>query len=199
MTVPPFIGLTGGIGSGKSTALACLQRLGAAVISSDAVVHDLYGEADVISAVTERFGDDLAATGVVDRGLLATRAFATEEGREWLEQLLWPLVGQRIAAWRAEHEQSGDGSSPRALVVETPLLFEAGLGSNYDATIAVIAPEALRAARAAARGHRAVDERTARQLSQEEKARRATYTVVNDGDLAALEAKLSSVLAMLGR
>jgi dephospho-CoA kinase len=210
MTVPPFIGLTGGVGAGKSTALACLERLGAAVISTDAVVHELYGDPRVIAAVTERFGDDVAPGGIVERGLLAIRAFATEADREWLEQLLWPLVGQRVAAWREQQQrlacaatQTATGAvvrtSAKALVVETPLLFEAGLDKNYDATVAVVAPEAVRSARAAARGHLAIDERTARQLSQDEKARLATYTVVNDGDVAALEAKLSTVLAKLQR
>ena len=70
---------------------------------------------------------------------------------------------------------------PPAAVVETPLLFEAGMDGAYDATIAVVADEALRAARAQARGHEAVDERAARQLSQDEKAARATYVVRNDG------------------
>jgi dephospho-CoA kinase len=83
-------------------------------------------------------------------------------------------------------------------VVETPLLFEAGLERNYDATIAVIADEDVRAARAAARGHNAVDERTARQLTQQEKADRATYVVVNSGTLEDLHDALSVVLATLG-
>jgi dephospho-CoA kinase len=84
-------------------------------------------------------------------------------------------------------------------VVETPLLFEAGMEEAYDATIAVIADEDIRSARAAARGHHGVDERASRQLSQDEKAARATYVVRNDGSVADLEARLSEVLAKLGR
>jgi dephospho-CoA kinase len=190
--VPPFVGLTGGIGSGKSTALAALERLGCAVLSTDAVVHDLYGSSEVIAAVTDRFGADIAPDGVVDRALLAERAFAGAEGREWLEQLLWPKVGERMAEFRAAAE-AGD-PPPRAIVVEVPLLFESGLDRGYDATIAVIADEALRAERAGRRGHRALDERAARQLSQEEKAARSTYVVVNDGDIGELDQKLSVVL-----
>jgi dephospho-CoA kinase len=83
--------------------------------------------------------------------------------------------------------------------VETPLLFEAGLGDAYDATIAVIAPEEVRAARAAARGHHAVDERAARQLSQEEKAQRATFSVVNAGTIDELEQELSAILEKLNQ
>jgi dephospho-CoA kinase len=82
-------------------------------------------------------------------------------------------------------------------VVETPLLFEAGLEGAYDATIAIVAPEELRAERAGARGHAALDKRTSRQLSQEEKAQRATYAVENSGTLAQLEQELSGVLAKL--
>jgi dephospho-CoA kinase len=83
-------------------------------------------------------------------------------------------------------------------VVEVPLLFEAGLDDLYDATIAVVSEEALRHRRAAARGHELVDERAARQLSQEEKARRATYVVRNDGGEGDLERELSAVLVKLG-
>src|SRR5437763_1177963 len=85
----------------------------------------------------------------------------------------------------------------RTLVVETPLLFEAGLESGYDATIAVVADEAVRAERAAARGHEALDERTARQLTQAQKAERATYAVDNSRTLRELEEELSGVLAKL--
>ena len=88
---------------------------------------------------------------------------------------------------------------PRALVVELPLLFESGLDRGYDATIAVIADETIRAQRAAGRGHRALDERVTRQLSQQEKSQRATYTVRNDGTAAELEAQLSAILYMLSR
>ena len=82
-------------------------------------------------------------------------------------------------------------------MVETPLLFEAGMERVYDATIAVVADEAIRAERAAARGHAAVDERTARQLPQDEKAARADHIVRNDRDLAALEEELAGVLEKL--
>jgi dephospho-CoA kinase len=193
----PFVGLTGGIGAGKSTALAALQRLGAATISTDAVVHRLYETGEVRARVVERFGPEVAPGGAVDRSALAARAFATEEDRHWLEQLLWPRVGAAVAAWR--RDAAAADPPPRALVVETPLLFEAGLEGGYDATIAVVAPEPLRRERAAARGHAALDERTARQLSQEEKSQRATYVVVNDGGESDLEARLSAVLDRLHR
>jgi dephospho-CoA kinase len=195
MPAPPFVGLTGGIGAGKSEALAALERLGAATISADAVVHELYGDPEVVAAVTERWGAAVAPGGVADRSAIAARAFADPDERAWLEGLLWPRVGERIAAWR--EEQAAREPAPRALVVETPLLFEAGLEGIYDATIAVVADEAVRARRAAARGHEAVDERNARQLPQPEKARRATFAVENSGSISELEGKLSAVLEKL--
>ena len=195
MTAPPFVGLTGGIGAGKSEALAALERLGAATISTDEVVHDLYRSEAVRRAVVDRWGEEVAPGGVVDRPAIAQRVFAAPEERAWLEGLLWPLVGQRVAAWRAELAERQP--PPPAAVVETPLLFEAGLEGGYDATIAVVAEEDVRAARAAARGHHAVDERSARQLSQEEKAARATYVVANSGTVEELERALAAVLEKL--
>jgi dephospho-CoA kinase len=195
--VVPFVGLTGGIGAGKSTALAALERLGAACLSTDAVVHELYRSAEVREAVAGRFGDEVLRDGEVDRPALARVAFATPEQRAWLEGLIWPRVGSRIAAF---HEASHSARpAPRAAVVEVPLLFESGLDHGFDATIAVIADEAVREQRAGGRGHEALSERAARQLSQQEKSQRATYTVVNDGTETDLEAKLSAILDMLPR
>ena len=193
----PFVGLTGGLGAGKSTALAALERLGAATLSTDAVVHELYASDEVRDAVVERWGAEMAPDGVVDRSKIATKAFASPDERQWLEELLWPRVGRRVAEWR--EEVSARSEKPLAAVVETPLLFEAGLEGLYDATVAVVAPEEVRSARAAERGHEAVDERAARQLPQDEKARRATYAVENSGSVEELEAKLSEVLSSLNR
>jgi dephospho-CoA kinase len=199
--VVPFVGLTGGMGAGKSTALAALERLGATVLSSDAVVHELYArDRKLRDAVLQRWGPDMAPGGVVDRAAVAERAFASAEERSWLESVVWPLVGERVGEWlTAARSERADGvPAPRAAIVEVPLLFEAGLQEIYDATIAVVSDEQLRAERAAVRGHALVDERAARQLSQEEKAQRATYVVHNDGSEQELERALSAVLDKLG-
>jgi dephospho-CoA kinase len=191
----PFVGLTGGIGAGKSTALEALERLGAAVLSTDAVVHELYASRELRDAVVGRWGTEVAPEGVVDRAAVAARAFASDADRRWLEQLLWPHVGERVASWRDEVTRRDP--PPRAAVVEVPLLFESGIDGGFDATLAVVAPEDVRAQRAGARGHEALDERGRRQLGQHEKAARATYAVVNDGSVEELERKLSEVLAKL--
>jgi dephospho-CoA kinase len=189
---PPFVGLTGGIGAGKSEALASLERLGAATLSTDAVVHDLLESDEVRDVLVERFGERVAPDGRIDRNVVATVVFEDPDERQWLEGVLWPRVGERMVAWR---EQALRREPPaRALVVEVPLLFESGMEAAFDHTVAVVADEQLREERAAARGHAGVESRAARQLSQKEKAERAEYVVENDGDLAELERKLSSLL-----
>jgi dephospho-CoA kinase len=188
----PFVGLTGGIAAGKSEALRALERLGAATISSDAVVHELLATDELRELLVERFGERVAPAGEVDRSAVAEVVFADEDARGWLESELWPRVGQRIAAWR--QELADRPRSPRAAVVEVPLLFEAGMESGFDATVAIVADESVRDERAAARGHAGVDSRARRQLPQGEKARHATFVVENDGDLAELERKMSQVL-----
>jgi dephospho-CoA kinase len=191
----PFIGLTGGIGAGKSTALAALSDLGAAVLSADAVVHELYESPELIELMVDRFGDSVAPEGRIDRSALARAAFATPGDRAWLEAQLWPRVGARMWDWRQAQSQAEP--RPVAAVIEVPLLFESDMDSGFDATLTIVVDEQVRATRAAARGHEAVDERAARQLTQQEKAARSTYVVANDGDIEQLRSKLSDVLAML--
>lgn len=192
----PLVALTGGMGAGKSTALRALERMGVATLSTDAVVHELYGDKRVRAAVVERWGSQVAPDGVVDRSRVAARAFADEREREWLEGMMWPLVGERVAEWLKE--VSLREPVPRAAVIEVPLLFEAGMEGAYDATIAVVAREGVRAERAASRGHALEDARVGRQMSQEEKARRATYVVRNDGSERELQAQLADVVEKLG-
>jgi dephospho-CoA kinase len=167
------------------------------VLSTDRVVHDLYGDPDVRDAVVARFGPAVAPSGKIDRAALARVAFATPEDRAWLEALLWPRVGDEVARFR--RRQDGVSPRPRAVVVEVPLLFESGLDSIFDATCANVAGADLHRQRAAGRGHAALEERSARQLSQAEKARRATSVVSNDGTLDQLEQRLSAILDMLQR
>jgi dephospho-CoA kinase len=188
----PFVGLTGGLGAGKSTALAALAQLGAEVLSADAVVHELYETAAVRAEVRARFGAEVFDGAAVDRAALARRAFAAEEDRDWLERLIWPLVAARAQEF---YRRAADRvPPPRAAVVEAPLLFEAASPTPYSATIAVIADDALRAQRIAARDQAALEQREQRQMPQAEKARRATYVVVNDGTLKQLREQLAEVL-----
>lgn len=191
----PFVGLTGGMAAGKSTALAALARLGARTLSTDAVVHELYGSAEVRDLVVDRWGAEVAPDGVVDRSAIARRVFGHDDERRWLESEIWPRVGAAVLAFRQDADAAEP--APRAAIVETPLLFEAGMDRGYDATIAVVAPDALRTERAGERGHHGLDERNARQLSQDDKAARATYAIVNDGTVEQLEERLRAVLDAL--
>jgi dephospho-CoA kinase len=145
--------------------------------------------------VVERWGEQVAPGGEVDRAAVAQRAFAGPDERAWLEGVLWPRVGARVAQWR--EQVLAEQPPPPAAVIEVPLLFESGMDAGFDATLAIVAPEQLREQRAGARGHAAVAERAKRQLTQEQKAQRATYVVVNDGSLEQLESRLSEVLAKL--
>ena len=136
-------------------------------------------------------GPEVAPGGQIDRDAVAKRVFGDDAKRQWLESVLWPRVGRRVAEFRETTEDRP------AAIVEVPLLFESGMESVFDKTIAVVADEDIRAGRAGARGHALVEARTARQLSQDEKAQRADFVVHNDGTLEELETKLSDVLEKL--
>ena len=182
---PPLIGLTGAIAAGKSEALAALARLGAATLSSDAVVHELLGTPRVRERLVERWGGEVAPEEVVDRARVGAIVFERPEELGWLESLLHPLVGARIRDWVV-------GLTPDTplAVVEVPLLFESDMDQVFDATVAVTAPDDVRAARAEARGTDLMAERSGRQLSQEQKAARATFVVANDGAVDEIEQRL---------
>ena len=193
----PFVGLTGGLGAGKSEALRALEALGAATLSTDAEVHELLAGDELRDIVADRLGPQVALNGQLDRSLIAERVFGDDDARDWLEGELWPRVLQRLADWKQEVEALDP--APPVAVVEVPLLFESGMEAAFDATIAVVADESVREERAGARGHAAVSERAGRQLSQKEKAERADFEVRNDGTLDELRETLSQVLAKLDR
>jgi dephospho-CoA kinase len=182
---PVFIGLSGAIASGKSEALAALGRLGAATLSTDAVTHEILDEPATLARLVERWGPDVGPGGKVDRARVGEIVFERPDELRWLESVLHPLVGRRVLAWREELDRSAE-----LAVVEVPLLFEAGMEQFFDATLVVVAPDERRAEWAGDRGTGSVEGRSARQLTQAEKAERATFTVANDGDLDDLEAAL---------
>jgi dephospho-CoA kinase len=190
---PLTIGLTGGIAAGKSEALAAFERLGAATISSDAVVHELLDSEPLLGRLTDRWGPEIAPEGAVDRTRIGEIVFADPSELSWLEAQIHPLVGERVGAWM--------GALPagtEVAVVEVPLLFESEMEAVFDTTLAVVSSDEVRRARAQERGHALVGEREARQLGQDEKAARAEHVVENDGSLEDLERALSDLLARLG-
>jgi dephospho-CoA kinase len=190
--LPVTIGLTGGIAAGKSTALAAFERLGAATISSDAVVHELLDSEPLLGRLTERWGEDIAPEGRVDRNKIGGIVFADPDELGWLESQIHPLVGERIGAWLGSLPEGAE-----IAVVEVPLLFEGEMIPVFDTTVAVVTADEVRRARAEARGHTLVGEREARQLSQGEKADRAEHVISNDGTVEELEQRLSVLVAKL--
>lgn len=191
---PLKIGLTGGIAAGKSEALKAFERLGAATLSSDAVVHELLEGEPLRGRLVERWGPEVVVDGRLDRAKVGEVVFADPEQLTWLESQIHPLVQRRTAEWLLSLP-----AETAVAVVEVPLLFEAGNHGAFDTTVAVVADDEVRRDRAAARGHALVDEREARQLTQAEKAERAEHVVANDGSVEDLERALSGLLEKLRR
>jgi dephospho-CoA kinase len=189
---PAFVGLTGAVAAGKSEAMAAFARLGAATLSSDAVTHELLGGSGVREQLVERWGEAVLVDGQVERARVGEIVFGRPDELAWLESVLHPLVGARIAEWR----QSLPAETSLA-VVEVPLLFETGMERAFDATVCVVADDSVRAARAGARGTELLEGRSGRQLSQEEKAARATHVISNDGSLAELEERVAQLMPAL--
>jgi dephospho-CoA kinase len=189
---PIAVAVTGGIGAGKSEALAAFARHGAATISSDDLVHELYADDEVRAALRERHGARVfAADGSVDRGALGSLVFADAQELLWLERLLHPLVMARSDAWRRQLSSSPD--PPELAVNEVPLLYETGSQKRFDAVVVITAPRELRAERAGER----LDEREQRLLPDEEKLRRSDFAYVNDGSLEELDAFVADVVRTL--
>jgi dephospho-CoA kinase len=181
---PLAIAISGGIGAGKSEALAAFARHGAATISSDDVVHELYEDPEVQAALVERFGTS-------DRRGVSEQAVGDRDALIWLEGLLHPRVIARTEAWRDELSRSPE---PPALAVnEVPLLYEAGAEDRFDAVVVITAPRELRAGRAGKR----LDEREQRLIPDEEKVDRADFAYVNDGSLDDLDAFVADVVRSL--
>ena len=192
MGAPGLIGLTGGIAAGKSEALAAFERLGAETLSSDDVVHELLRNPELRARLVERWGDDVAPGGELDRGRIAAIVFADPNELAWLESELHPLVGQRVVEWAGRLPEDS-----RLAVVEVPLLFETHMEDMFDAVVSVVADDEVRRERAAGMEITSLEGRSGRQLSQDEKAARATHVIHNDGSLADLEARVAELVETL--
>lgn len=186
MKRPLAVALTGGIAAGKSEALVAFARHGAAVISSDDVVHRLYREDEGLQAtLRSRWGERVFRDREVDRGEIGRIVFADRAELAWLEAELHPRVRAATDEWLAE--QTAD-----VAVAEIPLLYETGGEARFDRVVVVTAPSDVREAR---RG--VVAEREERLVPEEEKVRRADFVYVNDGSLEELDAFVENVLEEL--
>jgi dephospho-CoA kinase len=192
-----MVGLTGGIGSGKSTVAALLAERGAVVIDADRIAREVVEPGTpAFDALVERFGPDIvAADGALDRPALAAKAFATDEARADLEAITHPAIAKEFLRRVAE-------SPPDAIVVhDVPLLAESKSRSkaDYDAVIVVEAPRSVRLDRLEARGVTRPDAeaRMAAQASDEQRREMATWVVENGGTLDELRARIDTIWSRL--
>lgn len=195
MARPIAVAITGGIGAGKSEALAAFARHGAAVVSSDEIVHRLLAEdADVRAQLLERFGDRVVdREGKVDRGAIAEIVFSDPAALEWLEGLLHPLVVREYMAWR--EQQAGRAEPPRLTATEVPLLYEVGGQERFDVVVVVTAPPEVRTGRSEVKA----EEREPRLLPDSVKVAQADFAYVNDGSLEQLDEFVEGVVRELTR
>ena len=185
--------VTGPLACGKSTFTRMLgESPGVETASADEMVHRLLsGDPETIEKVTERFGEGVRdGDGSIDRKDLGRAVFGDEAALKDLEEILHPLV-------REETVRRAEATDSRLFVAEVPLLFEGDGAGWYDWTVAVTAPQERRLAWAAERGMdpgqvQAIEQR---QLSQEEKARRADLVVENDGGLDRLRELAANIVA----
>lgn len=170
------VGLTGGIGSGKSTVCAMLRERGVAVYSSDERAKELMNSDSTIKErIIARFGAESFEDGVLNRAYLAQRVFASEEELAALNAIVHPRVMEDFEAWA----ESAEGEY---VLLESAILFESGFDSKVDMVVAIMAPEDLRIERAMQRNgatKEQVVERMRRQLSDEERCSRSKYAIVN--------------------
>lgn len=182
------LGLTGGIGCGKSTVGGLLEALGFQRLDSDAIVRQLLAEdASTISAIVERFGPEMQAeSGGIERSALAGVVFHNPEALQWLENLLHPRVGQ---TW-----QKAMASAPEASwVAEIPLLFEKNLENHFDFTVCVSCSEITQFQRLAAKGvtHTQARARMDRQMPLNDKVSKSDFVLYNNGSYTFLERQVA--------
>jgi dephospho-CoA kinase len=191
-----LVGLTGGIGSGKSTVARMLASRGAVVIDADALAREAVEPGTAgFEAVVGRFGDGMVAPdGSLDREALASIVFADDAARTDLEAIVHPEVRRRIAETVTRHAEPGE-----VVVVDSPLLIETGAHEGFPLVIVVTASVEARIARLAARGmsHADVRARMHAQMPLQEKAARADVVLDNEGTEADLERQVDRLWADL--
>ena len=190
------VGLTGSIGSGKSTVARLLRERHVPVLDADAVAREVSSRPDVLRAVSDTFGPEYVLEGGLNRPKVAQLVFADDAARAALNAIIHPKVREEMARQGAALEAAGEG----VVVQDIPLLFEGGLETLFDAVILVDAPLEDRIARVTARdgsSREAVLARDAAQMPAAQKRSRATHVLENTGDLAHLERQLDAVLERL--
>jgi dephospho-CoA kinase len=192
----PRLAVTGGIGSGKSTATAFLDELGASCVSTDVLVHALLSRAEIAEELHRQFGDKVIVNGAIDRAALARVVFRDVDALDQLEALLHPHVKRLVDEWARDQERSP--SAPPLIVAEVPLLFESGFDREFDYVLLVTAPEAMRRRRLADKLTASdFGRRSQRQLDEKVKAARSDFVVDNSGSRVRLKEALAEVYAFI--
>lgn len=191
-----IVGLTGGIGSGKSTVAAMLARRGAVILDTDLIAREVVQPpSPILDALRTEFGESvIAANGKLDREALAAIVFANPERRRRLNELTHPAILERTLALIAEQPPGA------VVVVVVPLLFESGFERNCDRVIAVVATADVRLRRIVERDRAdaaSVRRRMDAQPTDAEYESRAAIVVRNHGDLEALEGEVETAWARL--
>lgn len=193
-TRPYIVGLTGGIGSGKTTATNMFADLGAEVIDADDISRALLSPgSDLLPRVREHFGDAVFDNGALNRAKLRELVFADAQALAWLEDLLHPRIREEIL-------RRIDDSSSSWVLLSVPLLLESDAYDFVDCVIVVDIPEQLQLSRTAARDDS--DEETirrimSRQMPREERLRRADMILYNDAGLGHLQRQVSALYHQL--
>jgi dephospho-CoA kinase len=188
------VGLTGGVGSGKSTVAALLARHGAVVIDADALAREVVEPGSPgFDAVVARFGSTVVTDGRLDRAALAGLVFGDERALAELNAIVHPLVGERAAELMAAVPPD------RVVVYDVPLLVEADLAAGFDVVVVVEAPAETRLARLQRRGLSTEDAnaRMAAQASDEERRAAADVVIENDGSEAELKERVDELWTLL--
>jgi dephospho-CoA kinase len=193
----PIIGLTGGIGSGKSTVAAMLVDLGAVVIDADKVGHEVYlPGTEGFRRVVEAFGRDvLGPDGTIDRRILGARVFGDPAELKRLNALVHPLIGEEIRKRLQAAVGSADpGGTRRPIVVEAAIMMEAGWRFFDRIWVVIATPETAVTRVVASRGlsRDDVERRIAAQMTNAERERIADLVIRNDGTLDALRAQVEA-------
>jgi dephospho-CoA kinase len=193
----PIIGLTGGIGSGKSTVAAMLAELGAIVIDADKVGHEVYlPGTEGFRRVVEAFGRDVVGSdGTIDRRILGARVFGDLASLKRLNALVHPLIGDEIRTRLQAAVGSADqGGTRRPIVVEAAIMMEAGWRFFDRIWVVVVTPETAVTRVVASRGlsRDDVERRIAAQMTNAERERIADLVIRNDGTLDVLRAQVEA-------
>ena len=191
---PLQVGLTGNIGSGKSSVARFFAERGAAVIDADALARKATEDPAVLREIAAVFGEEVLENSALDRAALAARVFDNPEARAALNAIIHPWVGRERAAKAAAF--AAQIPPPAVVIHDVPLLFEVGLDAEMDKTVVVDAPLELRMARVGERSDLTAEEvraRDAAQLPLAEKVRRADFVVDNSGELEELEPQVEAV------